>query len=137
MAIAADKENLKSFIDTNNTMIFVLDNFDLTSIRSSFGPRRISGRANFFKDFNTSMKLINPKEAVYDSDIWYYSLTILDTRDYNDDGIIDIGVCFIDKANEGSYFSITPYILTRYNKEMPLIAISFELYDERCLVEHP
>jgi len=44
-------------------------------------------------------------------------------------------VCFIDKAKEGSYFTITPYILTRYNKDMPLIAISYEPYDEQCLAE--
>ncbi|MFN8693251.1 MAG: hypothetical protein ACK5XX_02480 [Holosporales bacterium] len=130
---AAQSVNVKSYLDKEMLSQFVVDNFDILTIRSSFGSRRISGQPNYFKSFGLTPTTINKQEIIFDEKDWFYGVKILGVKDYNDDGIEDIAVCFTDRAKEGSYYTVTPLILTRYSESMPLIALAHAPYYAECL----
>jgi hypothetical protein len=121
----------QSFLPKDNLTAFVVEAFDLTTIRSSFGPRRLSGRANHFGDFGLK-PAISGNTAVFDTPDWYYSVDILHRGDENGDGLEDVVICFTDKAKGGSYATVTPYLLTRYDAKGPLIALAYKPDTKAC-----
>jgi hypothetical protein len=136
-ASGADVAVLKSFMPTRNIAAFVVDNFDLSTIRSSFGPRRPRGERAFFADFGMKPSELTETRAVFDYPFdWYYEIEVLAVADVNQDGFMDLAICFTDDSSQGTYLTVDPYLLTRFSYDMPLIALAYQPSDESC-PRHP
>jgi len=131
-ALAADVVDVKSFIPPTNVAAFVVENFDLSTIRSSFGPRRPGGQRMFFKNFGMKPSEVSSDKAIFNDDYWFYEIDVLRVADVNDDGFTDVAVCFLDQALQGTYLTRTPYVLTRYSSDAPLVALSYEPDFDSC-----
>jgi hypothetical protein len=112
---------------------FLADKFDLASIRSSFGPRRLPALRTF-SDFGMKPTKTADNVLLFDSPgDWRYELRIVGRRDVNGDGIEDLEVCFIDRAlNGGTYNTSEGLLITRYSADGYAIALSFSLDDGVC-----
>ncbi len=98
--------------------------FDLASIRSSFGPKRGPGK-NTFAALGLQPSLAQDDKVVFDSPQWYYSMTVLRRGDFNNDGIEDLEVCFVDRAKQGSYNAQRALLVTRYQPHAMLVALAY------------
>ncbi|MFC0133305.1 hypothetical protein [Massilia eurypsychrophila] len=120
-ACAAD---LTSYFPASGAAQFLVANFDLASIRSSFGPRRTLEQRTF-----ASLGLVPTKvtqdEIEFDGADWLYSLKVLRRGDLNGDGIEDLEVCFVDKAKGASYNSQQALLVTRYSDSSLAVALRF------------
>jgi len=127
------KHGLVSYLPKTDLERFIVNNFDIASIRSSLGPRRQPGQFHF-SDLGIRPTAISAEKIHLESDGWHYDITVLQRGDLNGDGIEDVAVCFVDDGHGagGTYFSVQPLLLTRYSKNGPLIAISYEPDDKRC-----
>ena len=121
----------KSFLPKKNIEQFIVDNFDLSTIRSSFGPRRLPGQRTF-KDLGETSPVIGKGTIEFNSDDWSYSIKILGRKDYNRDGLEDVAVCFVERSRKGSYAASAPLLLTRYGPHDLLIAIAYQIEDQSC-----
>jgi hypothetical protein len=131
VASTAASSVLESFLPKEDIERFIVDHFDLGTIRSSFGPRRGPGQRTF-KDLGETSPVIGKGTIEFKSDGWFRGIRILGRGDYNKDGIEDLAVCFVDRALKGSYSSQQPLLLTRYGPNERLIAISYQIEDKSC-----
>jgi len=122
-----------SYFPKKNLGQFLADKFDLASIRSSFGPRRLPGLRTF-SDFGMKPSKATENLLVFESPgDWLYELRIVGRRDVNGDGIEDLEVCFIDRAlNGGTYNTSEGLLITRYSAGGYAIALSYSLDDGVC-----
>jgi len=125
-------EEIHSFIEEENIALFIYEQFDLTTIRSSLGPSRTSGQSNFLKDYDFPKPIGTNSEFNIITDHWQYHFRVLGIKDYNDDGLKDIFVCFTDDSLHASYYSQQTILMTRYNERMPLIALDYQPYYAQC-----
>ncbi len=100
--------------------------FDLASVRSSFGPKRSPGK-NTFAALGLTPSLAQEDKVVFDSPQWYYSMTVLRRGDFNNDGIEDLEVCFVDRARQGSYNAQRALLVTRYQPNAMLVALAYSM----------
>lgn len=109
------------------------DKFDLASICSSFGPRRLPVLRTL-SDFGMKPSKATDNILVFESPgDWLYELRIVGRRDVNGDGIEDLEVCFIDRAlNGGTYNTSEGLLITRYSADGYAIALSHSLDDGVC-----
>lgn len=129
---AAAETPLTSFIPQQDLGRFLVSNFDLHSIRSSFGPRHAVG-LHSFADFGVKPSKVTADRVELRRDDWYYSLTIKARGDMNSDGIEDVVVCLIEQREAlGGYRDTQPLLLTRYSATTPVIAIHFEVEVDDC-----
>ena len=115
-----------SFFPTRGVTQFLAENFDLASIRSSFGPKRTPAKRTF-ADFGMVPTAATEELLEFDDPTWYHGMKVLRRGDFNSDGIEDLEICFVDRAKEGSYSSQQPLLVTRYSAATYAVAISFEL----------
>lgn len=122
-----------SYFPKQNLGQFLADKFDLASIRSSFGPRRLPALRTF-SDFGLKPSKATDNILVFESPgDWQYELKIVGRRDVNGDGIEDLEVCFIDRAlNGGTYSTSKGLLVTRYSADGYAIALSYRLDDGVC-----
>ena len=113
--------------------LFLANEFDLSTIRSSLGPRRTPSKRTF-ADFGMKPSMATEDSVVFDRPgDWFYALQIVGRRDVNDDGIEDLEVCFIDRAmNGGSYSTFKGLLITRYASSDHAIALSFPPREGVC-----
>lgn len=113
--------------------LFLAHNFDLASIRSSFGPRR-SPALRTFADFGMKPSKATESMVVFESPgDWRYEMKIVGRRDVNHDGIEDLEVCFADQAlNGGTYNTSKGLLVTRYSANGYAVALSFSINDGLC-----
>ena len=125
---------LVSYFPKKDLGQFLADQFDLASIRSSFGPRR-SPAQRTFSDFGMKPSKATDDILVFDTPgAWFYEMKIVSRRDLNKDGIEDLEVCFIDRAlNGGTYHTSTGFLITRYSADGYALALSHSLNDDVCL----
>ncbi len=116
-----------SYLPKSHIEQFVVQNFDITSIRASTGPKRQLGDRHF-SNLGVRVARIETNHIALNLDGWRYDIRILERRDINGDGIEDIAICFTDDGRDagGSYYTVDPYVLTRYSRNGPLIAIAFD-----------
>ncbi|WP_426175455.1 hypothetical protein [Massilia sp. TWR1-2-2] len=118
--------DLSSYFPPRDAAQFLVANFDLASIRSSFGPKRTLAQRSF-----ASLGLVPTKvtqdEVEFDGADWYYSVKVLRRGDLNRDGIEDLEVCFVDKAKGASYNSQQALLVMRYSDSSLAVALSFEV----------
>lgn len=107
--------------------VFLAKNFDLASIRSSFGPRR-SPTQRTFADFQMKPSTATDNLLEFESADWLYQLRIVERRDVNGDGIEDLAVCFTDQALGGpTSRTQTGLLITRYSVKGYAVALSFSV----------
>ena len=133
MMSAAQADPVVSYFPKKNLGQFLADKFDLASIRSSFGPRRLAALRTF-SDFGMKPSKANENVLVFERPgDWLYELKIVGRRDVNNDGIEDLEVCFIDRALNGGTYNVSQGLLiTRYAADGYAIALSFSLDEGLC-----
>lgn len=114
--------------------LFLADNFDLATIRSSINARLRSPGLRTFKDLGMKPSKVTEDALVFESPgDWLYELKIVGRRDVNGDGIEDLEVCFVDRAlNGGTYNASEGLLVTRYSATGHAIALSFSLDEGVC-----
>lgn len=124
---------LVSYFPQKNVGRLLADKFDLASIRSSLGPRRLPALRTF-SDFGMKPSKTTDNALVFESPgDWLYELRIVGRRDVNRDGIEDLEVCFIDRAlNGGTYNTSQELLITRYSADGYAVALSYSLDDGVC-----
>jgi hypothetical protein len=116
----------QSFFPPTAVAEFLVNYLDLSTIRSSLGPRRsISKRT--FASLGIVPTHVEPDEAVLDSNEWYYSLRVFRRADINGDGLEDLEVCFTDHAKAGTYSSQQSLLVTRYAATGYAVALKYEV----------
>ena len=126
---ASAQSSLTSFLPQKDLGLFLASNFDLHSIRSSFGPRHATG-LHSFADFGLKPHKVTADSVEFREDEWLYRLTIGARGDMNSDGIEDVVVClFEQREGVGGYLGDQALLLTRYSATTPVIAIRFEVED--------
>jgi hypothetical protein len=112
---------------------FLAENFDLASIRSSFGPRR-SPAQRTFSDFGMKPSTVTDDSVIFrNAGDWLYELHVVGRKDINGDGVEDLEVCFVDRAlNGGSYNTTKGLLVTRYSADGYAVALSFTLGEGLC-----
>lgn len=112
---------------------FLAEKFDLASIRSSFGPRRTPAKRTF-ADFGMKPSKATDDALVFDSPgHWLVELKIVGRRDVNGDGIEDLEVCFLDRAqNGGNYDMSKGFLISRYSADAYAVALGYALQEGLC-----
>lgn len=125
---------LVSYFPKKDLGMFLAAKFDLASIRSSFGPRRTPALRTF-ADFGMKPSTATETALVFDEpDRWLYELRIVGRRDVNGDGIEDLEVCFVDRAqNGGTYNATKGLLITRFSASGYALALSFSLHNAACV----
>ena len=123
---AANAQPTTSFFPTRGVAQFLAENFDLASIRSSFGNRRTPAKRTF-ADFGMVPTAATEELLAFDDPTWYHGIKVLRRGDFNKDGIEDLEICFVDRAKEGSYNAQQPLLVTRYSATTYAVAMIFEL----------
>lgn len=126
-APSAAQSAAPSYFPPSGVAEFLVHSLDLSTIRSSLGPRRsISQRT--FATLGIVPTLIRPDQVVMDSDDWYYELRVLRRADINGDGLEDLDVCFIDRAKGGTYSSQQSLLVTRYSASAYAVALKYDVF---------
>lgn len=125
-SITAMAQNaVTTYFSQNAVLEQVLAEFDLATIRSSFGPRRDSVHRTL-KSFAMTSKMLDAKTMVLEDGDFIYHLQLLSRGDLNRDGIEDLEICFTEKAKHGSYHAQKPFLLTKYSSSALAVALQFE-----------
>ena len=95
---AGNKQQIKaatpvvSYFPKEDLGLFLAANFDLASIRSSFGPRR-TPVLRTFANFGMKPSTATENALIFDEPSgWLYELKIVGWRDVNSDGVEDLDV---------------------------------------------
>lgn len=123
---AQAQSGLVSHFSTTNVLEQVLAEFDLASIRSSFGPRR-DAQHRTFQSFQLKTSMLDAKTMILEDDSFTYRLQLVSRRDINRDGIEDLEICFSEKAKMGTYDTQKPILLTKYAATGYAIALEYEV----------
>lgn len=63
-----------------------------------------------------------------------YEMKIIGRRDVNSDGIEDLEVCFVDRAqNGGTYHATQGLLITRYSETGYALALHFTQHNAACV----
>lgn len=123
---SAHAADVTSYFPGRDLAQFLVANFDIASVRSSFGPRRAPAQRTFASLGQVPTKVT--KELLeFDGPDWYYSLRVLRRGDFNGDGIEDLEVCFTDRAKAGTYNSQQALLISRYSDSGLAVALRFEV----------
>lgn len=123
---AVSAQPLVSFFPNRGLGDFLVKNFDLASIRSSFGPRRTPATRTFAA-FDMGPTKATEEILEFEDASWFYGIRILRRADINGDGIEDLEICFIDKAKEGNYDAQQALLVTRYSASAYAVALNYEV----------
>lgn len=124
---AANAQPVESFFPDRGIGHFLAEQFDLASIRSSFGQRRTPAKRTFAA-FGMEPTKATDDILEFEDPTWYYGIRVLRRADINHDGIEDLEICFVDKAKEGTYDAQQPLLVTRYSASTYAVAISYQVY---------
>lgn len=128
----AKAEPTKNFFPQSDLPQFLAKNFDLASVRSTFGSKRNRGQSSFITDLYSSPQYTQDAITVSEGG-WFYQIKILEIKDENEDGVQDVVICFKDDSIDGNtYYMTTPYLLTRYSHDMPVIALAYFPLHKNC-----
>ena len=102
--------------------------FDLSTIRSSLGPKR-SAAANTFAALGLRASSVSDTGVIFDDAQWHLSMTVLRRGDFNTDGIEDLEVCFVDRAAPAyaTYNAQKALLVTRYAPDGNLVALAYTM----------
>lgn len=115
----------KDFLPKANIGRLLVDRLDITTFRSSLGPRRTPAMRHF-ADLGLKPTLIRDDTIEFDAEDWFYGLTVLERGDKNGDGLEDLVVRIDDHAKQGTYATTMELVVTRFSKSGDLVAIAFQ-----------
>ena len=133
-AAAARVATPVSFFPQRDLGKFLAENFDLASLRSSFGPRRTADKRTF-ADFGLVATRSGDDILEFDDERWFYQLRVLRRADINNDGVEDLEVCFTDRAKGGAIDTRKALLISRYSDETYAVALNFEV--DSCALPKP
>jgi hypothetical protein len=111
---------------------FIVEKFDLASIDSVVGPR-LEPDKHTFATLGLKVKRMTATEIDLEDKLAHIHIHVLLRGDKNSDGLEDVLICFSDETlGGGTYRTSTPYLLTRYSANTPLIAIAMEILPADC-----
>ena len=116
----------RSYLPKTELSKYIFEKLDITTFRSSLGPLRTIGQRHSGELGLTATKQAKNLLAIETED-WLYEFEIIRVADINGDGLVDIEVCFRDKAKMASYNTQEPLLLSQFEKDGPLIAINFQV----------
>jgi hypothetical protein len=99
----------------------LINDLDLSSFRSSLGPRLKEGKQTLSAFSFASIETSDGKVSIKD-DGWTYEFTRIARGDFNNNGVEDFLVRFLDQSQEGSYFSVRTLVVERYAEDQSLLA---------------
>ncbi|MDY4372193.1 bacteriocin immunity protein [Pectobacterium carotovorum] len=109
------------FSATKTDALTVLKHLDVTTFRSSFGPRHFP-KGTLLKD--TSDYVFRQEndwaEATEKDGSWRYSLRIISENEK------EIIACFVDDAQIGSYFATSPFLIKKTKNAQAYSVIELE-----------
>ncbi|WDF98037.1 bacteriocin immunity protein [Pectobacterium carotovorum subsp. carotovorum] len=115
------------FSATQTDALTVLKHLDVTTFRSSFGPRHFP-KGTLLKD--TSDYVFSQEndwaEATEKDGSWTYSLRIISENEK------EIIACFVDDAHIGSYFATSPFLIKKTKNAQAYSVIELEHDVEGC-----
>lgn len=123
---SASAADVKTYFPAAGLGQFLVANFDLASVRSSFGPRRKADQRTLLS-MGVMPTKVGADMAEFDGEDWYYGLRVLRRADINGDGIEDLEVCFTDRGKVGNYDSQQALLVTRYSDNSLAVALSFSV----------
>lgn len=133
LAGAAYAAPASSYFPSKEVGRFLADKFDLASIRSSLAQRRTATKRTFSDLGLRPAKATDDVLVIDNPGDWRYELRIAGRGDVNGDGIEDLEVCFIDRAqNGGTYNNTQGLLLTRYSADAYAVALSFSPREDVC-----
>lgn len=107
-------------------MEVIYKKLNLSTFRNSTGPSRNKGD-RYFSDLNLPLTKVNENSLIVETEDWVYSITALNIRDFNKDGVIDVEICFNDRAKFGTYNAQQPILISQLSKNSDYIALKFEV----------
>ncbi|AIA72197.1 putative bacteriocin immunity protein [Pectobacterium atrosepticum SCRI1043] len=118
-----------SFSATKTDAVTLLKHLDVTTFRSSFGPKHFP-KGTLLKD--TGEYVFSQEkdwaEATETDGSWTYSLRIVSENEK------EIIACFVDDAHVGSYFSTSPFLIKKTGNSQAYSAIKLDHDVEGCEV---
>jgi hypothetical protein len=109
-----------------NLLEEIYENLDITTFRNSLFQMRETGQKTL-----PSLKLrtsyLDDKKFEIENDDWLYRVELTETRDGNDDGILDYIICFTDESKIGTYYARKSLLLTRYTRDGDFIALNYSV----------
>ena len=99
---------------------------NLTSFRNSTGPARRK-EDKYFSDLGLQLSELTSTAFVVETEDWVYTVTVLEIKDFNGDGIVDIAICFNDNAKLATYHAQQSILITQYVEGEDYIALKFEV----------
>ncbi|MBA0177626.1 bacteriocin immunity protein [Pectobacterium carotovorum] len=116
-----------SFSATKTDVLTLLKHLDVTTFRSSFGPKHFP-KGTLLKD--TGDYVFSQEndwaEATEKDGSWTYSLRIISENEK------EIIVCFVDDAHIGSYFATSPFLIKKTKNAQAYSVIELEHDVEGC-----
>lgn len=109
-----------------NLLEEIYEKLDITTFRNSLFQMRETGQKTL-----PSLKLrtsyLDDNKFEIENNDWLYRVELTETRDGNNDGILDYIICFTDKSKIGTYYARKSLLLTRYTRDGDLIALNYSV----------
>jgi hypothetical protein len=115
------------FSATKTDALTLLKHLDVTTFRSSFGPKHFP-KGTLLKDtgdYEFSQEK-DRADATEKDGSWIYSLTIISENEK------EIIACFVDDAQIGSYFSTSPFLIKKTKNAQAYSVIELDHDVEGC-----
>lgn len=115
------------FSATQTDALTVLKHLDVTTFRSSFGPRHFP-KGTLLKDTDDYVfsQENDWADAARKDGSWTYSLRIISENEK------EIIACFVDDAHIGSYFATSPFLIKKTKNAQAYSVIELEHDVEGC-----
>ncbi|MBA5238296.1 bacteriocin immunity protein [Pectobacterium aroidearum] len=117
------------FSATKTDALTLLKHLDVTTFRSSFGPKHFP-KGTLLKntgDYEFSQEK-GRADATEKDGSWIYSLTIISENEK------EIIACFVDDAQIGSYFSTSPFLIKKTKNAQAYSVIELDHDVEGCVL---
>lgn len=102
----------------------IYDKLNISTFRSSWMPMRTKEKI-YLKQMGLPSPVYFENGFSIESNDWSYTLTVIEKKDKNRDGIIDYTICLSDKSKFGTYNSISPILISPLGVDSQLVALSF------------
>jgi len=120
-----------TFLPAAGLAKFIVEEWDVRTMSSSLNPRRTTQQSHFF-DVGLSVSEATDDRVVLESADDTFVIQVLKRGDANDDGIEDVIVCLSESARLGTLRSSHAFVLQKYSKTTPLVALAYAVRDKQC-----
>lgn len=121
-----------TFLPAAGLAKFIVAEWDVRTMSSSLNPRRTTQQSHF-SDVGLSVSEATDDRVVLDGADDTFVIQVLKRGDANNDGIEDVVVCLSESAKVGTLRSSHAFVLQKYSKTTPLVALAYTVRDNQCL----